>query len=89
MSNLSFETGFTKPLDAAITIEEADVVTAFTLIVLSGTCTILGAARFQGQASEEIELTAGMSYTKTASQGCFLKGYVITPTGITNIDISK
>ncbi len=89
MPNYQFQTGFTKAITTAITIGEADLVTGFALIVASGTCTIQASGRFQNGASDAIVLSAGQSYVKTAAQGCFLKGYTITPTGTTNIDISQ
>lgn len=90
MGTILYQSSFFKPLTSEITIEEGDNVSAFSLKVVSGTCTIQGSAQFQGEASDVITLSEGDSYTKVSTGGAFLSGYTITPVGgTTNIDISK
>lgn len=87
---VQYQSSFFKALTGPITIGEDDKVVAFSLKVVSGTCTIQGSATFQEQASESVVLSAGDSYTKVASDYNCLSGYTITPAGgVTNIDISK
>lgn len=84
------QTMYTAPITEAVTLEQSDNVTSFSLKVITGTCTILGAARFRGNASQAITLSAGDSYTETASPYSFLVGTVITPIGgTTNLILKK
>lgn len=80
---------FTKPITTAVTLVSDDFVVGYSLKVVAGTCTILGAAKFQGQDSVAITLSEGDVYTKLAPNGSFLVGDVVTPTGTTNIEILK
>lgn len=85
---LSFNEDYTGEITAETTIEAGDYVTGFTLLVVTGTCTVTGSKQFKGNNATPITLSAGQSYTRQASLKSFLKGYTITPSGgTTNLTV--
>ena len=76
---------YTQPLTSALTILESDSVIAFSILPVSGACTITGGRSFRGVASTPITVPEGTPYTERAPAGYVLDGYTITPAGTTNI----
>lgn len=82
---------FTKTVSGGtIEITEEDGLSAFSIKVLSGSVTVLGAGTFQGQNSEPLQFPAGESYTMVAPQYAVLGNYTIDGSGGSFlIDIQK
>lgn len=73
---------FTNTYSGPFTISADDNALKISLIVLTGTCTIQGNAKFQGGASGTVSLSAGQTWELSAlGPNAPLDGLTITPTG--------
>lgn len=76
---------FSKPITAAVTIIADDSVIQCSILVVAGTCTVLGGFPFQGGDPVAITLSAGQGLVLSGGSNSPLDGITITPTGTTNM----
>lgn len=77
----------TRPLTTALVISRADYAKFISALVISGTCSIVGNAKFKDVDSSATVFSAGQSFTiEGENQGAPIDGITITPSGgTTNI----
>lgn len=72
----------TRALSSELQINAADNAILISGVVQSGTCTVLGSAKFKGVDSDAITLSEGETFNLTSeNQGAPIDGVTITPSG--------
>lgn len=79
MAVTNYQRPYTDTITAPITIGDTDFVTGFTVIGTTGTVTLRGSSRFQGEESTDIVVPQGVPFTKQAAPYSYLSGWTITP----------
>ena len=72
----------TRAITAALEISASDNAKFISILVVSGTCTVQGDAKFKGSDSSAMTFSEGQSFTLgSENQGAPLDGITITPGG--------